>query len=284
MGLTPAQLEAIADLERLVVGADGGRLKLEWGTLRSRSGSQVSDLLWWEDGRLLGFVGLYAFGGPVELAGMVAPTARRRGIGTALLLAGLDASRGLAPGQILLVVPRGSAGGKALAQRHGGVLEHSEHALVLLGEPEDGPSDPRVTLRRAGPDDAAVVGRLLEDAFGHPATGLAELLGSDEERTLVVELDGAPVGTVRLTADGEQAGVYGFAVDPAHQGRGIGRDVLRRVCRLLRADGARRVGLEVATDNDRALGLYTSLGFTDVSTEDYYEMPVSGRPAQDPAS
>jgi ribosomal protein S18 acetylase RimI-like enzyme len=284
MGLTSAELAAIADLERLVVDADGGRLKLEWGTLRSRSGSQVDDLLWWEDGRLLGFVGLYAFGGPVELAGMVAPAARRRGIGTALLRAGLDAARAHDGDQILLVVPRASAGGKSLAERHGGTLEHSEHALVLLGDPDDGPSDPRVTLRTAGPDDAAVVGRLLEDAFGHPATGLAALLGSEEERTLVIELDGAPVGTVRLTADGEQGGVYGFAVDPAHQGRGIGRDVLRRVCRLLRAEGARRVGLEVATDNDRALGLYTSLGFTDVSTEDYYDMPAGDRPAQDAAS
>ena len=29
-GLSPATLDAIADLERRVVAADGGRLKLEW--------------------------------------------------------------------------------------------------------------------------------------------------------------------------------------------------------------------------------------------------------------
>jgi len=35
----------------------------------------------------------------------------------------------------------------------------------------------------------------------------------------------------------------------------------------------RTVHLEVATDNDRALNLYTSLGFQPVITEDYYALP-----------
>lgn len=64
--------------------------------------------------------------------------------------------------------------------------------------------------------------------------------------------------------------MYDLAVDPAWQGRGIGRDVLRRVCLLLREEGAQRIGLEVAVDTDRALGLFTSIGFTEVATEDYY--------------
>jgi hypothetical protein len=41
-------LQAIAELERQVVEADGGRLKLEWDNLRGRSGDRVEDLLWWD--------------------------------------------------------------------------------------------------------------------------------------------------------------------------------------------------------------------------------------------
>jgi ribosomal protein S18 acetylase RimI-like enzyme len=63
-------------------------------------------------------------------------------------------------------------------------------------------------------------------------------------------------------------------VDPAWQGRGIGRDVLRRVCRELRDEGIQRIGLEVAVENDHALRLYTSLGFTQITTEDYYGLPL----------
>ena len=68
--------------------------------------------------------------------------------------------------------------------------------------------------------------------------------------------------------------MHGFVIDPAHQGRGIGRDVLRRACVELRARGASRVALEVAVENERALGLYTSIGFQPVLTEDYYRLPL----------
>lgn len=273
--MTQAALSALADLERRVLAVDGGRLKLEWGTLRSRGGQQVEDLLWWEGEQLLGFLGMYSFSSPtVELVGMVAPAAQRRGIASALLDAALPLCADRGTGQVLLVVPRDSTAGHALAERRGGTLEHSEHALVLEGAPRIGREHPRLRLRAAGVADAAAVGRLLEAAFGHPASGLAQSLASPEERTLLVEVGATPVGTVRLTRHGADGGVYGLAVDPEWQGRGIGRDVLQRVCQRLRDEGVRRVGLEVAVENDRALGLYTSLGFSRVTTEDYYSLPV----------
>jgi ribosomal protein S18 acetylase RimI-like enzyme len=266
--------QAVADLERVVVDADGGRLKLEWGVLRARSGDQVTDLLWWEGEQLQGFLGLYTFGSSLEVAGMVAPNVRRRGIATTLLDAALPLCRARGYQQALLVVPRSSAAGKALAVHRGAVLDHSEHALVLLTEPNGAVSDPRISLRKAGPADGTVVSGLLEAGFGRPVPDLAQQLASEQEQTLLVELDGSAVGTLRLTRQGDDAGVYGFVVDPAWQGRGFGRDVLRRVCQRLHAQGAQRIGLEVAVDNDRALGLYTSIGFTEVTTEDYYTLAM----------
>jgi len=275
-GLSPPDLSALAALEARVVAADGGRLKLEWGALRTRAGEDVEDLLWREGDRLRGFVGLYAYGSsPVEIAGMVDPSARRRRIATALLDAALPICRERGYQRALLVVPRGSEAGRELALRRGAVLEHSEHALVLLDAPTDGPTDPRVTLRTAAPADAPDLSRLLTAAFGGVPSGLVDLLGETGKRTLMVEFDDSVVGTVALTRTEESGGVYGFAVDPAWRGRGIGRDVLRRVCRRLRDEGARKVGLEVAIENDHALRLYTSLGFTQVTTEDYYALQLS---------
>jgi ribosomal protein S18 acetylase RimI-like enzyme len=155
-----------------------------------------------------------------------------------------------------------------LAQRRGGRLEHSEHALQLLDEPAEVPADPRVTVRPAVPADQQTVRELWRAGFGEepPAAG-------HDPNTLVVERDGRAIGAVRLIPEQQRAGVYGFVVHPDHQGRGIGRDVLHRLCRMARASGATAVDLEVATDNDRALNLYTSLGFQPVSTEDYYALP-----------
>jgi ribosomal protein S18 acetylase RimI-like enzyme len=163
-----------------------------------------------------------------------------------------------------------------LALRRGGVLDHSEHALVLSGDPTTASHGPAVTLRPATGADVGLVSRLLEDGFGEPAdAGLAERLDSPRERTVIVELDGAAVGTLRLTRDGSDARIYGFVVDPSRQGRGIGRAALRHACDQLRAEGAGLIGLEVDVDNDRALTLYTSVGFTPTITEDYYALPGS---------
>lgn len=170
-GLSSQALQAIAGLEQEVIAADGGRLKLEWGTLRSRKGNRVEDVSSWAGDRL--------------------------------------------------------------------------DALLALG-------------------------------FGQPApAGIAERLESPTQRTVIVELDGSAVGTLRLERSGDDASIYGFVVDPAWQGRGIGRAALRLACEQLRADGARRIGLEVDVENDRALSLYTSVGFTPLVTEDYYALPLS---------
>jgi ribosomal protein S18 acetylase RimI-like enzyme len=275
-GLSARNLEAIAELERRVVDADGGRLKLEWGRLRRRSGERVEDLLWWDGDRLLGFLGLYGFGSAVELAGMVAPDARRQGIGTALLDAAAPLYRGLGSRKALLIVPRPSPAGRRLALRRGGVLDHSEHALVLSEEPASGRHEPTLSLRPATGADLAVISRVLEQGFGQPPPDdfAARRLDSPHQRMAVVEVSGSVVGTLTLEREGHDAGIYGFAIDPSWQGRGLGRDALRRACEQLRADGARRVRLEVAVENDRALGLYTSIGFKPVVTEDYFSLPL----------
>jgi ribosomal protein S18 acetylase RimI-like enzyme len=273
--LDQQELDAIADLEQRVLAVDGGRLKLEWGTLRGRDGTRDHDFLWLDEDRLAGFLGIYVFGGgEAELAGMVDPGRRRAGVGGRLLDAALGECRGRGLDHVLLLVPRTSAGGGALARSRGGVLDHSEHALVLDGEPAPGPTDPAVTVRQAGAADVAEVGRLLGAAFDWTPDDLDRIVLGGGARTLLVERAGRPVGTLRLSEDGDTGSVHGFAVDPAVQGQGIGRDALRRACVDLRGRGSSRVALEVAVDNERALGLYTSIGFRPVLTEDYYRLAL----------
>lgn len=272
-GLSLDTLKAIAELEAETVSTDGGRLKLEWSTLKSRSGDEVEDLLWWEEGRLVGFLGLYAFGGStVELAGMVHPNFRRRGIGARLLdqTIKLCGERGFH--KILLVVPRTTPGGRILAEAHGGILEHSEHALDLVGAVAEGPSDPSLTLRTASSNDIQDMARILTEAFDNPGRSMD--LDALDDSKLVAECEGRVLATLRVSKSPEEWSIYGFAVEPQRRGTGIGRDLLRRICRQAYDAGATRLHLEVEVNNDRALGLYTSLGFKLTSTEDYFDIPL----------
>jgi ribosomal-protein-alanine N-acetyltransferase len=69
--------------------------------------------------------------------------------------------------------------------------------------------------------------------------------------------------------------VHTIGVDPAYQGRGIGRRLLDE---LLKLAGDAVVHLEVRTDNAAAIGLYRSVGFTEVGLRRRYYR-VSGADA-----
>ena len=95
------------------------------------------------------------------------------------------------------------------------------------------------------------------DLFSEPALGhvsYTTAAGQIVTFPMWVDFDGShllassPVGTLRLTRDGDDARIYGFTVARAQQGRGIGRAALCRACEQLRAEGSHRIGLEVAVE------------------------------------
>ncbi len=275
-GLTTTALEAIESLERRVVANDGGRLKLEWGALRSRRADEGRDLLWWEDGRLLGFLGIYTHSWPtVEMTGMVDPDARRRGIAQALFEAAGAICRSEESERVLLVVPRSSLAGREFATRQGLAYHHSEHALSLRARPADGPADPTLSVREATAADIPDLTSLFLDGFGDVFIDPNRPLVEERRRTLMIAREDETIGTLSVSRQGRGAAIYGFVVASAWRGRGIGRAILTHVSRDLFDAGADKVELEVEVTNDRALALYTSVGFAQVVTEDYYDVNLA---------
>lgn len=91
--------------------------------------------------------------------------------------------------------------------------------------------------------------------------------GREPADVLVAEDDGASVGYALLE---QQFGIVshahvltvgGLAVDPAAQGRGIGRALLDAAVAEARARGARKLTLRVLGPNVRARSLYERCGF-----------------------
>jgi RimJ/RimL family protein N-acetyltransferase len=134
---------------------------------------------------------------------------------------------------------------------------------------------PLVTLRGARDDDAE---RLLEwrndaDAVRFSVSGQS-VTGEDHARWFatrrqdprvhlwIAEVDGTPVGQVRVDDENDGVGVVSVGVAPAHRGRGIGSAVLRAMVATVTADTTVRVlRALVHPDNAQSIRAFGKAGF-----------------------
>ena len=86
----------------------------------------------------------------------------------------------------------------------------------------------------------------------------------------VVMAEGDAPGFIMARTLFDEAEILTFAVDPACQRRGMGRDLLVRCVRQAASAGVASVFLEVAQDNTGALGLYHAAGFAPVGLRRNY--------------
>jgi len=278
--------------------------------LRELGASRTRHLLVGEGTDVLGYLNLTA--GADDAAPMaelvVAPRARRRGIGTAMIRAALDSAGGgtrfWAHGT--LPAARSTAGALGLAAvrellQMRRTLRGLAPPAVQRGSTEESrswdrristaPLPPGVSIRTyAGADDDAELLRVNNAAFSwHPEQGgwTAEDLTQRRAEAwfdpagLFLAFDGPVLVGFHWTKihsdkpGAERAGeVYVVGVDPAAQGRGLGR-VLTEVGLVYLAERLADVDspivlLYVEADNTAALRTYEQLGFAVHSVDTAY--------------
>src|SRR6185312_10312051 len=138
-------------------------------------------------------------------------------------------------------------------------------------------STPRVVVRTAASDDAAVCGRICYEAFcrinaehnfpcdfpepERPAGLLSMLFSRRDFYCVVAEVDGRLAGSNCLDQRSVIYGVGPITVDPSAQNLGAGRKMMEAVLSRAHERNAAGVRLVQAAFHSRSLALYTSLGF-----------------------
>lgn len=149
--------------------------------------------------------------------------------------------------------------------------QHAPSPLYLR-PPDAKPPAARHVIRRAGPDDAALLATLysasLTDAWD---TGFfADLLMAEGTIALIAERFGEPEGFAAARVAADEAEILAIGVRTADRRQGIGRRLVVEIARLAADRGALALFLEVAAANLPARGLYGKLGFEAVGTRKRY--------------
>jgi len=126
-----------------------------------------------------------------------------------------------------------------------------------------------IELRAASLDDAPALARIARAALpeGWSEASLRAALARAGACALVTE----PIrGFVLGGRVADEAEILTLAVESEARGQGLGRALVVELLARLRADGARRISLEVRSSNAVALELYRSLGFAPAGTRTCY--------------
>lgn len=147
-------------------------------------------------------------------------------------------------------------------------MTHSEHITIGALTPTD--------ARRC----AELEAQLFPGDDPWPAAAFRRELASTHNHYVCARgADGTLVGYAGISRLGRKPPfeyeVHTIGVDPAYQGQGIGRRLLDELLQFA-DDGA--VYLEVRTDNEAAIALYTSVGFDQIGVRRRYYR-VSGADA-----
>lgn len=268
--LTSKQLLDIEMLQKECEAHDHIQLKLNWEMLRNRETDQF-DFLQYENEELVAFLGLYAFGSTVEVCGMVKPKERRKNHFTRLFQQGMAMAKQKGFKRILLNAPASSSEAKAFLTKNGAIYGFSEHQMQWKEKHLEEVQG--FTLRLANSEDLEMRIRLDIEAFDiarEEAQAMESRIDRDGDNNMfMIDVNEETVGKIRVKRENGEAWIYGFSILPTHQGKGIGRKVLKRVVKDQSVLG-HSVHLEVETLNSHALGLYESIGFQVVHAQDYY--------------
>lgn len=207
----------------------------------------------------------------------VEPSARHIGLGRQLVAAALAE----APPDVTAWSHIDDPAAAHLAEEFGFEATRALWVMSTDSAPVDVPSPDGVTIRGYRDSDADEVIRVNAAAFAHhpeqgsmDAANLAERMAEpwfDPDGLLVADTGDGLLGFHWTKQHSPQLGeVYVVAVDPAAQGRGLGRALTAAGLEHLAGLGVGRIILYVESDNAPAIATYSHLGFTHTGTHVQY--------------
>lgn len=282
--LNGRQREEVRGLETICREKD----KIQGGislTADEETGMLPTYFLCYEEELLAGFVILYAMPEKTaEICSYIHPQYRRRTMYKKLITAVIKELKqaGIEKGYYVFE-PHESKDFDEITERGYFIYSHSEYLMEWKYSYPLLPTN-ALALKPLAESEREAAAILLAGAFSMPQEA------AEERFAQICEKDGIyyaawqkteMVGLFALAEGEKTVYVFDFAVDGDHQGRGIGKALLKEIIRLVQEKCAggeeKKVRIQVGSRNETAFRLYQKNGFQVISQRDYYRIDTEAK-------
>ena len=271
------ELKALEQLRALCKKTDGSTPNL-YTHILDQPRTFPASLLYYEQQELVGFLGAYFFyEDAVEISLLVNPLYRKRGIGKQLIDTILPLIQSQNYGKLIFSNPAQLNNSWLIP--NGFSYLHSEYYMErddlnpLLDYKQI------LTFRNAISDDIPLLCALDEACFPAKQSDSTErfqhLIDGREYQVILAYQNNKLIGKAHIRWQPEGATLSDIAIVPSQQGKGLGSTLIIYCINLALSEGKPHLNLDVETHNERALKLYTRLGFVTKNACDYWTIDLN---------
>ena len=266
------QQKALQHLAAVCKEADGHVVPL-YMNLLSQARPFATNLMYYQDHQLIGFLSLFFFyEDACEISLMVHPSFRRQGIARQLIQEALP----LVHHQKLSILIFSSPAGlnDAWLPAFGCCYQKSEHQMTRALKEPLGFTKAPLSLRPVTTEDFPTL--CFIDAYCFPTELESKperfhtLLSDPGYHIFLAEELAKPIGKAHIFLQEGHARLSDIAVLPTYQGLGFGKAIVSYCVNFCLSAGRAVIDLDVESNNENALKLYSHLGFKVNNAYDFW--------------
>lgn len=234
-------------------------------------------LLHYEQGTLLGFLSVYFFyDDAVEVSIIIHPDARRKKIATTLLQAILPLIQSQHYKILIFSTPADLHSSwlveKQFAYKHSEYyMERNDLHPILAGQQA-------ISCRTATREDILHLCSLDEACFPQKQSNIQQrfehLFSGHDYQIILAVYKNQVIGKAHMRWQEQRVTLSDIAIIPQQQGQGFGTELIIYCINLALSEGIHILDLDVETHNQKALNLYTRLGFVTKNACDYWSISL----------
>lgn len=283
--LKQRQLNQLKQLMTICKRVDGSTPNV-YPHLLAQKRALPASLMYHKNNQLVGFLSAFFFyDDACEIALMVLPIQRKRGIGKKLLSAVLPLIKSQHLTRLIFSSP-----GKIntpFFEAHPFTYMHTEYHMLRM---QQGPADEAIyaalDIRPATREMIPQLCALDEVCFpkehqDNPTHFLSLLENVAEYQLFAVFVDNEIVGKAHIRWTARSATFSDIAIQPDRQGKGLGSALLGFCINYSLQQKKTRLLLDVEAKNERALKIYFNFGFAAQNTTDYWSIPIDKLPGHE---